>query len=393
MKVLFTGQTGLDKKAVLRRLEALCHERGHRIDAVYHLGDLMYEESEKAGKVLKRGKILDLPPMELALLRRTALWRVGSEMAGKQSAWVNSHAVFRWDNQLLPAFRLSDFEAFRPDAIITLVDDLDVIKLRLDSLRAKGQLPSNSHFTLKDILVWREEEILASRFLAEALGVLFFIAGVSLDPQVDPEPLRPLYSLLFEPWKKRAYVSYPISDAQGNPDVWKRVVRFRKLVRGHVAAFDPLIIDEKRLESELNRTVRQDPDAKTFTVNVRGGTALDPERSEGSLRVSVEEVREVLPDIDGQILARDYALIDQSDMIIAYFPLDADGTVLIAGGVQSEIEHAAAFTKDVVIVWEAPRQPTPFIGMRIDHKFSKLEELERFLAQQVSGRPGQPRLA
>ncbi|MBM3946066.1 MAG: hypothetical protein FJ315_01535 [SAR202 cluster bacterium] len=178
-------------------------------------------------------------------------------------------------------------------------------------------------------------------------------------------------------------MSYPISDAQGNTVLWKKVVRFRKLVREHVAAFDPLMIDEKRLEPELSRAVRDDPHARTFALGVRGG----------ALRVSVEEVREVMPDIDGQILARDYALIDQSDMIIAYFPLDADGTVLIAGGVQSEIEHAAAFTKDVVIVWEAPKQPTPFIGMRIDHKFSSLEDLERFLAQQVSGRPGQPRLA
>ncbi len=370
MKVLFTGQTGLDKKAVIRGLEAICYEHGQRVEGVYHLGELMYEESQRAGKTLKRGKILDLPLMELALLRRAALWRISSEIAGKQNVFVNSHAVFRWDNQLLPAFRLSDFQAFRPDAIVALVDDLDVIKLRLDSLQQLGQLPSDSHFTLKDILVWREEEILASRFLAEALSIPFFIAGVSLDAQVDPQPLQTVYSLLFEQWKKRAYVSYPISDAQGRPELWAKVVRFRKLVRRYVAAFDPLIVDEKRLEAMLDQALHADPKTSSFTVDVRGRP----------LCLSVGEMREVLPDIDGQIVARDYALIDQADMIIAYFPLDADGAVLIAGGVQSEIEHAAAFTKDVVIVWEASRQPTPFIGQRIDHKFSTLEELEGYLA-------------
>ena len=45
----------------------------------------------------------------------------------------------------------------------------------------------------------------------------------------------------------------------------------------------------------------------------------------------------IADDIDGQIVARDFKLIDQSDMILIYFPQDVDGRPIIAGGVQSEL--------------------------------------------------------
>jgi adenylate kinase len=371
VKVLFTGQTGLDKKRVLERLAQVCAARGKAVDGIYHLGDLMYEESRKAGKALREGKILDLPFAELAMLRRSALWRVSAAVAGKQAVFVNSHAVFRWDNKLFPAFHFSDFEAFRPDIIVTLVDDVDAIKLRLDALRSAGQLPPESRIGLKDILVWREEEILASQLLAGALGVPHYIAGVGLEPEVDAEPLSTLYSLLFEQWKRTAYISYPISDAQPDPDLWGRVVRFRAMCRNYVTAFDPMMIDEKRLYAELRRQAEGRGGRDAVTVDVRGRP----------LELSATELQDVLPDVDGQIVARDYALIDQSQMLIAYFPQDSRGRALIAAGVQSEIEHAAASTKEVLVVWEAQKQPTPFIGMRLDRQFASVEALETHLRE------------
>jgi adenylate kinase len=99
------------------------------------------------------------------------------------------------------------------------------------------------------------------------------------------------------------------------------------------------------------------------------------------LELSATELQDVLPDVDGQIVARDYALIDQSQMLIAYFPQDSRGRALIAAGVQSEIEHAAASTKEVLVVWEAQKQPTPFIGMRLDRQFASVEALETHLRE------------
>ena len=166
MRVLFTGQTGIDKKRHLQALSELCARRGKLVNSVFNIGDIMYEESQKAGKPLQEGKILDLPLAELAVLRRSAFSRISAESSDAQTVFVGSHAVFRWDNKLFRAFELSDFELFRPDAIITFVDDVEAVKLRLDELKDLGELPPDTTYSLKDLMVWREEEILASDMLA-----------------------------------------------------------------------------------------------------------------------------------------------------------------------------------------------------------------------------------
>jgi adenylate kinase len=183
---------------------------------------------------------------------------------------------------------------------------------------------------------------------------------------------------MFEPWKRKAYISYPISDAQAKPRIWENVTRYRKLARSYLTAFDPLMISEKRLPDLMRQRKQQDSEATDLECTVLGKTVL----------LNLQEIEAIADDIDGQVVARDYRLIDQSDMIVAYFPVDTDGSPLIAGGVQSELEHAAASTKEIVIVWEASRDPTPFIEQKADKRFASLNELESYL-QIISQRPGQ----
>ena len=371
MRVLFTGQTGIDKKSHLEALKGFCAKEGKSIDAVFNIGDIMYEESLKAGTPLKEGKILDLPLAQLGSLRRLAFTRISNQSSAMQNVFVNSHAVFRWNNQLFRAFEFSELEGFDPDLIITLIDDVEAVKMRLDELKGSGSLPAATTYSLKDLLVWREEEMLASEMLASILGVPHYVLGVWLDPEVTSYPLEIAFSLIFEPWKRKAYISYPISDAQAKPEVWAKVLRFRKLTRSYLAAFDPLMISERRLHGLVRGGMEENPGAADVVCDVRGK----------SVRLNLQEIGAIDRDIDGQIVARDYQLIDQAEMIVAYFPLDADGGPLIAAGVQSEIEHAAASTKEVIIVWETPRDPTPFIGQKVDKRFGSLDELETFLKE------------
>ncbi len=379
MRVLFMGQTGMNKGHHLRELRDLCASRGKTVDGVFNVGDLMYEESLKAGNPpIREGKILDLPLAQLAVLRRLAFTRITNECSSMENVFVNSHGVFRWNNQLFRAFELSELEGFSPDMIITLVDDVEAIKLRLDRLKVDSMLPTDTTYSLQDLLVWREEEILASEMLASVLKVPHYVLGVWLDPGITSHPLEVGYRLIFEGWRKRAYISYPISDAQGKPEVWEQVGQFRKLVMSCLTAFDPLMISEKGLRRMMLSQIAEDAGARDLTCEVRG----EP------LRLSLKEIEDALPYIDGQIVARDFKLIDQAEMIVAYFPKDTDGSPLIAGGVQSEIEHAAASTKDVVVLWEGARDPTPFIGTRVDRRFSTMDELGRFL-KEVSKPTGQ----
>ena len=147
-------------------------------------------------------------------------------------------------------------------------------------------------------------------------------------------------------------------------------------MRAYLTAFDPLMIGEKRL---LDLAQQAQSEAEYMECPALGETVL----------LSRREVEAIRDDIDGQVVARDLKLIDQSEMLVAYFPAYADGNPLIAGGVQSEIEHAEASTKDIVIVWEASRDPTPFIGQKGGGLLLRsLDELEDYL-KSISQRPGQ----
>ena len=375
MRVLFTGQTGIDKKVQLQALSEYCAQKGRSIQAIFNIGDIMYAESQRSGLRLTEGKILDLPLAQLGALRRSAFNVVRNEVADMTNVLVNSHAVFRWNNRLFRAFELPEVRDLAPDAIVTLIDDVESVKLRLDQFKESGELPPDTRYSLKDLLVWREEEMLASEILASFLEIPHYVLGVSLEEEVSTMPLDVMYSLMFEPWKKTTYVSFPISGARSRPDVWEKVVEYRKLARRYLTAFDPMMIDEKRLVDLAHRSADGTDEVECAAL---GQTVI----------LSRREIEAIAYDIDGQIVARDYKLIDQSEMIVAYFPADASGEPLIAGGVQSEIEYAAASTKKVVILWEASRDPTPFIGQRGDVLVRSLEELEEHL-RSISQQPGQ----
>ena len=375
MRVLFTGQTGIDKKSQLQALSNLCADRGRSIQAIFNIGDMMYAESLRSGLRLTEGKILDLPLAQLGALRRSAFNLVRTEMAENENVIVNSHAVFRWNNRLFRSFELPEVRDLRPDVIVTLIDNVEAVKLRLDRFKESGDLPPDIRYSLKDLLVWREEEMLASEILASVLEIPHYVLGVSLEEEVSAMPLDVVYSLMFEPWRKKTYVSFPISGARSKPDVWEKVVRYRRMARSYLTAFDPLMIDEKRLVDLAQQSADGSEEVECWALGQ-------------SVRLSRREIDAIADDIDGQIVARDYKLIDQSEMIVAYFPADASGEPLIAGGVQSEIEYAAASTKKVVILWEASRDPTPFIGQRGDVLVRSMEELEEHLMS-ISQQPGQ----
>src|SRR6201999_3868082 len=124
---------------------------------VYHIGDMMYQE---AGDV-PAGRILDLPLARLNSLRRAVFRDILSEAAAHKNVIVNTHATFRWKHGLFSAFDFDQLNSFNADLYVTLVDNIESVHQRM--LR-DHQL----EHSLKDLMVWREEEILAPETLARA---------------------------------------------------------------------------------------------------------------------------------------------------------------------------------------------------------------------------------
>ena len=69
------------------------------------------------------------------------------------------------------------------------------------------------------------------------------------------------------------------------------------------------------------------------------------------------EVVGIIPDIDGQIYARDFKLIDQADMIISLIPELEDGRPGLSSGVERELQHAHEATRDVFVIWQPDVRP------------------------------------
>jgi hypothetical protein len=108
----------------------------------------------------------------------------------------------------------------------------------------------------------------------------------------------------------------------------------------------------------------------------------------GATSVQRRRGHQVAGDIDAQIYARDFKLIDQSDMIVSYVPELPDGIPGLSSGVERELQHAFEGTKEVYVVWKPkwsrrPSSPKPPRGLprrrgAVEHFHGKPRERGRF---------------
>jgi adenylate kinase len=367
MITVVTGQVGLDKKPFLEEVAELARLNGKKL-RIFNVGDMMYAEAPD----VTPGRILDLPISRLTSLRRSAFKDIiGSASEGGGSILINTHATFRWRHGLFPAFDHDLMQRLKPTMYVTLVDNVDAVHVRL--LREH-----DINHTLKDLLVWREEEILATEMTASATtghGGFFVVARGQ-----DEGNARMLYRLLFEPDLKKVYASYPMTMVAAMPEVLGDLMQFRKTLAEAFVLFDPGDLDEKRLHLLAARASAED--RTHVQLKVLGE----------QLTLYVRDIMEVTRDIDGQIYARDFKMIDQSDMIVSYIPELSDGKPAIASGVERELQHAHESAKQVYVIWRSSAEPSPFVTETANRIFRDLESCMEFFADHGIIRNYQPRL-
>src|ERR1035437_7303343 len=153
MRVVVTGQVGLDKKPFLAAVEqAAVAMSGKGFDvATCNVGRMMYAEAPDVAA----GRVLPLPLSRLNCLRRSVFKDVMAACDAHANVIVNTHATFRWRHGLFYAFDYDQMQTLGADLYLVLVDNIDRVHWRL---LQSGHLDH----TLKDLMVWREEEILAT---------------------------------------------------------------------------------------------------------------------------------------------------------------------------------------------------------------------------------------
>ena len=356
MRVVVTGQVGLDKQRFLDRVMEIAREQG--IDAAtFNIGQLMYAEAPDVAP----GRILDLPLSRLNSLRRSVFKDVLNRSGEHSHLLVNTHATFRWRHGLFYAFDHDQMQSFSADLYIVLVDNIDRVHARLTR-------DGHHDHTLKDLMVWREEEILATELLAQIVrghGFFYIMARGGDDDMLAAEMM---VRLIFRSHLKKAYLSFPMthvsSDASGN--LLAEVESFRRQIKRHFTCFDPGDVEEKPLCNLAvqaaqggHRTVETGPTAQRSVMET-------------------SDLLNIIADIDGQIYARDFKLIDQSDMIISLIPELADGRPGLSSGVERELQHAHEATKDVFVIWRPDASPSPFITETATRVFRTTDEAVRY---------------
>jgi adenylate kinase len=358
MIVVVTGMVGIDKKPYLRAVCDMAHSRGHSIE-LCNLGDMMYAEAPD----IAPGRILDIPLKRLHGLRRSVMKDILSRARAGANLIVNTHATFRWRHGLFPAFDFDQIRRLHANLFICMVDSIEPLHVRLSR-----QHPMRH--SLKDLLVWREEEILATEMMQRGSNDKANFYCVSRGP--GEGTVEAFYRLLFEPWRKKAYLSFPMTHVMHLPEVICEINDFRSRIKQNLICFDPGDLEEAYLPCYAQEAIA----AGRQTIDV---TAL-----EQMVTFDAREVLSIEADINSQIYARDFALIDQSDMIISFIPALPDGSAAISSGVERELQHAHEAAKEVFVIWQAKRNPSVFVTQTATKVFRGLLEAMEYFEQRFS---------
>ena len=363
MIVVVTGMVGLDKKGYLENLRRLAVDRGKNL-FLCNVGEQMYAEAPDIGA----GKILDIPIKRLNSLRRSVFKDIIAKAGKAGNLIVNTHATFRWRHGLFPAVDFDQMRKLNADMYVCLIDGVAALHARL----------TNQHsieHSLKDLIVWREEELICTEMLRNGINQnakLYCLARGAC----EKDTTETFYRLMFEKHCKKAYLSFPMTHVAGLEAVQEKINGFRRSMKNHLTCFDPADLEESHLPQYAQQAVNS---ARDF-IEV---TAIGHK-----LRLPLNEVRQIERDINSQIYARDFMLIDQSDMIISFIPVLDDGRAAISSGVERELQHAHEAAKEVYVIWTAKQPPSVFVTQTATKVFADINEaLDLFSSKGYVKRP------
>jgi adenylate kinase len=355
MRTILTGQVGVDKGPYLQELGALAAAQGHPLK-IFHVGKMMYDEAPD----VPQGRILNLPITRLNSLRRAVFKEILRQSEQHEHVVVNTHATFRWRHGLFAAFDFDQIKAFNADLYVTLMDNVENVHARL--LRDHDLTHS-----LKDIMVWREEELLATEILANiarGYGHFYMLSrGRSAGSALT------LFRLIFQPQRRKAYLSFPMSHVMDQPRTLAEIEQFKASMQRHFTCFDPADVDEFLLHTSALKAMEQ------------GTPRIEVPTSEGPVALKTADVAQISSDILGQIYARDFKMIDQADMIVSLVPELPDGKPALSSGVERELHHAYEGGREVYVVWTGQSTPSPFVTNTATQIFANFEQAIAYFAQ------------
>ena len=330
MRVLFLGQTGISKRPCVESLAKHClltsdlpgdleNVRARAHLRVLHLEDYIGRLS--AGDYIS---YLD----QFNTKRQQDVWAQAwdamvAELSGTPPThvFITLHASYFRKNRFFTVASIDRLRDFNPDVIITLVDDAYECWHRTQV--RESEHPRGTNLRLRDVFLWRTVEIMVGDFLVHGSGIPHYELATK-------HPAEMARRLIFEPTRKRIYASFPISATRDDAAIRAEVDDFRSLLHRQFTVFDPLTIDERVLRQALDDHTGRKDSAASVVLKLEDRWSpwfsgdlermVEPYDSNYPLGVPVDQIEEVVEDIDRQIEARDYRLIDSVQAVAAFRP-------------------------------------------------------------------------
>lgn len=350
MKVFCTGTSGCGKNEYISDFLKYLEDKEEEI-RIFDVGQKIFEKAEELGIGITQEKVLDTPIQTLNALRAAVFEEIKSEVQSIENYIIASHACFRWKQMLIPSFDFYYLNELQPDIYITLIDDIKFAKARLDNTKQW-----KNKINVKELLIWREEEIFITSLMADYQKKPHYILAKKQPPET-------LYKFIFKPELKKVYLSYPITHIKDDKGLMKKIEDFYSTLRENFVVFNPLTISDM----ELIYAVEANDDKKSFVLDVDGTKC----------EFNSKEIKDAIKDIKSQVVSRDYKLIDQSDMIVVYYPTD-----LMSPGVLSEMVYASNNNKYVYSIFT--ERVSPFFEKPCDKIFKSGDEFFKFIKSDQS---------
>ena len=353
--VVVTGMVGVDKKSYLEKVCQIAGRNGKEV-MLCNVGDSMYAEAPD----IPPGRILDIPMKRLSSLRRSVFKDIIAKSKNVPNMIVNTHATFRWRHGLFPAVDFDQMRQINADMYICIIDGVPALHARLE----------DEHYTehsLKDLIVWREEEIIGTEMLYK--GINDKIPFYCLARGAEHQTTETFYRLLFDNGCKKVYLSFPMTAVVDMEDIKKEINEFRNLMKKSFICFDPADLEECYLPHKAQK------------AREAGLEHIEVEVEEKKIKLDLDEVRRIERDINSQTYARDFMLIDQSEMIISFIPSLSDGRAAISSGVERELQHAHEAAKEVYVIWTAEQSPSVFVTETATAVFKTLNQAMEFFKE------------
>jgi len=318
--IIVTGIAGSGEREYFEKFTRYCSEHGLKVNII-SITEAVVEAARKSNPNVNRYNLLSFPKTTREAWYQNAFNSILQEKLVEDAVNIVSiHISYWWKNgpeQVIRADILNSFlNAVDSIFYVQIIDSVIRIKERLNKVAEHVGMGLME----EDIFRWQDIEYYLTITFAQINKKNLYVIAAG-------QPADTLYRLILDEKTLKIYVSFPMTHLK-NKSERRKIEEFVEKLNRTAIVFNPASIE----------------DYQYFTS--------------GTLKVLSGEMT----------VKRDYRLIDQSDMVVAYFP-----RVIHSSGVMLEMDYASSTAKPVYLIWPS-KEYSPFTIYPVRKIFFSIED-------------------